>query len=721
MHSLSEVWKQTMTVCSLCTRVIPDTIPPPIDGLCTTCHDNAQRRILFESFKVCKLCNAHIADQYNQETRSAYEAYIEDGLCPTCRKNPPPPNKINTNPTQGEQRTPKDIEILTQYCLTQTTEFFTDQYETTCLYMNKQCTKQGDACYTCENNPDPEHIPNNACTWHYIQPTQNKDFKHWLSHLMYDYEEKFVSSENITTVVSILSGKCLSQGKRHNLANRIAYKDNHIWLDMADEFWRTIKISRENWEIVKHSPILFRRYKHQKALVTPVKPKTLTEAREYANKLFNHLNISEEHRLIFLCTTISYLIPNIPHPILVTHGPQGSAKSTLFKLIRRLVDPSKIELLTLPHKIDEIAQQLDHHCVAFYDNLNYLSQEVSDTFCRAVTGAGFSKRELYTNDDDIIFNIKRCIGFNGINQVAEKGDLLDRSILVELTPIEQRKTESEVDAAFEKDQAQILGGMLTILSEAIRLYDTVQVVNYQRLADFHRWGCAITEALGFSSEDFTKTYNTKVDNQVDETLNNDNVGLTFLSYFTKYFKENGKNSNWEGTPTELLNTLKTEAENLLRIPTNQKAVWPQEVKSFGKRFTPLFPALNKKGFCIRQNKGGLRLIFICLGTQTKLSSYTSSHLGVLGVSGMSCGTFSGRGEEYNIERVEEKLPEVTPNTPDMPTFSFVDSKGRQPTCCFCGGLIEDWHWVEGPLSFENPAHEVCYRLEVEKKQQGAVV
>jgi len=50
-------------------------------------------------------------------------------------------------------------------------------------------------------------------------------------------------------------------------------------------------------------------------------------------------------------------------------------------------------------------------------------------------------------------------------------------------------------------------------------------------------------------------------------------------------------------------------------------------------------------------------------------------LGVPGVSGMSCGTFSGRGKENNIKRVEEKLPEVTPNTPQTPSsVSFVDSK-----------------------------------------------
>ena len=44
--------------------------------------------------------------------------------------------------------------------------------------------------------------------------------------------------------------------------------------------------------------------------------------------------------------------------------------------------------------------------------------------------AGFSKRQLYTDDDDIIYHFRRCIGFNGINLRATKADLLDRAIII---------------------------------------------------------------------------------------------------------------------------------------------------------------------------------------------------------------------------------------------------------------------------------------------------
>jgi Holliday junction resolvasome RuvABC ATP-dependent DNA helicase subunit len=103
-------------------------------------------------------------------------------------------------------------------------------------------------------------------------------------------------------------------------------------------------------------------------------------------------------------------------PILMLHGEQGSAKSTLQELIKMLVDPSIIRTLSFPRDINELIQQLSHNHVAYLDNISNIKEWYSDQLCRAVTGSGFSKRQLWTDDDDIIYSFKRCIGFNSINK-----------------------------------------------------------------------------------------------------------------------------------------------------------------------------------------------------------------------------------------------------------------------------------------------------------------
>jgi hypothetical protein len=83
----------------------------------------------------------------------------------------------------------------------------------------------------------------------------------------------------------------------------------------------------------------------------------------------------------------------------------------------------------------EFVQQLYHNYLAVYDNVKQLPGWFSDEACKAVTGIGNSKRGLYTNDEDVIYNYKRCLMVNGINNSLTEPDVLDRSILTEFDRI----------------------------------------------------------------------------------------------------------------------------------------------------------------------------------------------------------------------------------------------------------------------------------------------
>jgi hypothetical protein len=230
---------------------------------------------------------------------------------------------------------------------------------------------------------------------------------------------------------------------------------------------------------------------------------------------------------------------------------------------------------------------------------------MSDTFCMAATGAGFSKRELYSDDDDVIFDYKRCLGLNGINPAARRGDLLDRSILIEVEKIKQRRTEAEVDAKFDVDKSYILGGILTVLSEALRLYPEIKVTDYQRLADFHRYGCAIAQAYGSTPEEFSAAYRNKVA-----------VGLAMIRFLEKTFAEE-KKTVWKGTPTELLDAV-TQIAFELKLQTGLNTNWPRSPQPFSRRLNDLTPAINKKGYDIVSKNGTPRTIIITASVQSQL-------------------------------------------------------------------------------------------------------
>lgn len=454
-----------------------------------------------------------------------------------------------------------------------------------------------------------------------VYPVSNKHFRSWLSLLMWKKKGKVPGSEALNSALNVLKGKAELEGKEYTLHNRVAPVEDGFYIDMCDDQWRAIKVTAEGWEIIENPPILFRRYTHQKPLTIPLKI-TEAEAAQKALKFLEYINLNtEEHetQLAVLITIITWFIPLIPHPILVVHGAQGTAKSYFFKIVRRIIDPSSLELLSIPKDARELVQILSHHWCCLFDNISYFSQENSDTICKAVTGGGLSKRELWTDDDDIIYSFKRCIGLNGINIVGSSSDLLDRSLLVELVAIkpENRKTEQEIDEQFFKDLPEILGAFLTILSCAIRLRPSINPKSKFRLADWTIWACAIAEALGKTQQDFMDAYDKKVKLQHEEAINSSTVALVLLEYCKHNIKvssvknlENKNIATWEGTATQLLKELSFKAENLGYNIKDKKSRWPKAANALSRSIQRASADLETIGISITTKEGTPRRIII---------------------------------------------------------------------------------------------------------------
>jgi len=326
---------------------------------------------------------------------------------------------------------------------------------------------------------------------------KGKAFKRWLAREFWNKYQSSANSESIKNAVNVLEGLAYFEGNNHELFNRIAWKDDFLWYDLINDTRKSIKISKTGWEIVDENPIIFKRYSHNKEQVNPS-----TENND-VNLIFKYINITDQNQRNLLSVyLISCFIPDFSHPMLAIFGPQGSAKSTLAKIFRLIIDPSLIEVASMPTNHKELVQVLAHHTFIFFDNISYMSKSASDTLCKAITGSGFIKRELFENDEDIIYQLKKCIGVNGINLVTTKPDLLDRSILIELERISSsnRKQESELMDEFQKDLPRILGGIFDTLSKALEIKENIKLEDVPRMADFAIWGSAISIALGHDKD-----------------------------------------------------------------------------------------------------------------------------------------------------------------------------------------------------------------------------
>jgi len=430
-----------------------------------------------------------------------------------------------------------------------------------------------------------------------IWPCKSKAVKKWLTYELWKIEKKPSAPETIKSIIAVFEGRASFDGPQHKLGLRSTWCSDELWYDLADDLWRAIRISRKSWEIVDNPPILFRRYQHSKAQVTPISGGKIELFLKYINLK------DEEQKLLLLVYLVSCFIPDFAHVALVIHGSQGSAKSTLSKMLRRIIDPASLEVVGMPDSHKELVQTLAHHAFLFFDNVSYISESTSDILCKAITGSGFSKRELYSDDEDIIYNFKRCIGINGINLVSTRPDLLERSLLIGLDRIDpaDRKTDKELSESFEGDLPLIFGGILDALVHALQIHPTIKLTNTPRMADFTAWGCAIAEALGYTQEDFLSAYRANIQKQTEVSLNENVVATAVMSFMAD--KE-----EWRGSATNLLQELTNHAA-FQQIDTYEK-YWPKGSSALMRRLNELAVNLKAAGINFVSIPGNTREIIL---------------------------------------------------------------------------------------------------------------
>jgi putative DNA primase/helicase len=107
--------------------------------------------------------------------------------------------------------------------------------------------------------------------------------------------------------------------------------------------------------------------------------------------------------------------------------------------------------------------------VVAYDNMSGIPPWLLGGLCRLATGGGFATRELYTDSDEVLLDLTRPLILNGIDHLAERPDLADRALILNLPRIEDtaRKEEKEVYEAYERERPLILGALLTAISDAL--------------------------------------------------------------------------------------------------------------------------------------------------------------------------------------------------------------------------------------------------------------
>jgi hypothetical protein len=307
---------------------------------------------------------------------------------------------------------------------------------------------------------------------------KSKGYKRWLRQKFYVEEKKRLEesgkpkarpevprTQMVNDALAQLEAICQFEGPEYEVHVRVAEHNGSIFVDLADKRWRAVCIGPNGWRVISVPPVKFIRPKGMKPLPKPVK------GTQGARKLRELLKIRDEDswRLI-QAWLIAAFRPGRPFVVLLLQGEQGSAKSTLARILRALVDPSTAPLRTTPRNEHDLYVAATSSWVVAYDNISSLPQWLSDALCRLSTGGGFSTRTLYENREQELFEAMRPMILNGITDAATRPDLLDRSIIITTPPIEDeaRKPESVIWDELDRIAPEVLGFLFDAVSSALR-------------------------------------------------------------------------------------------------------------------------------------------------------------------------------------------------------------------------------------------------------------
>jgi hypothetical protein len=273
------------------------------------------------------------------------------------------------------------------------------------------------------------------------------------------------------------------------------------FLDLGDESRRSVEIRADGWSVVDQPRVHFWRPQGLRALRAPERGGSIDLLRKY-------VNVDDSQWPLLLAWLAAAIRPVGPYPLLVLSGEPGSAKTTLARVCRRLVDPHATLLRSLPKSERDLMIAARNNWLQVYDNISAFAIWQSDALCRLSTGGGFATRELFTNDAELNIEVQRPILVNGIADFVLRSDLIDRSIFLWMRPIpeSERQGDEAFWEQFESDRAQLLGSLLDAVSGGIRCWPDVQLHAHSRMADLDRWGEAVLRGSGQPAGTFIEAY-----------------------------------------------------------------------------------------------------------------------------------------------------------------------------------------------------------------------
>lgn len=283
-------------------------------------------------------------------------------------------------------------------------------------------------------------------------------------------------------------------------------KSDFVEYSLGDRHNRCIRIRPNGWSVSDSARNKFLKNEASLPQTVPV-----STDKSLLDMIKPYINADKDSTLLFV-TWLVQAFSEGSHSALVISADRGCGKSTLTKIIRKIIDPSRTTGSVLNQKGDALLTLLSNSYLVDFDNTRDLSKEESDVLCVAVTGGTFSKREAYTTNQNATFKLRNIVVLNGISIIPSESDFAQRCLLLKLKSISEkaRRSENEIEESFTRDLPEILGAIFNTLSKAMTVITSLKPKKKHRMADAYVEMLAIAIALGVTEDEFNRIYDENI-------------------------------------------------------------------------------------------------------------------------------------------------------------------------------------------------------------------
>lgn len=408
------------------------------------------------------------------------------------------------------------------------------------------------------------------------------DFRGWFASFCVDTFNIVPNGDLINSAQTYFAHWVRAEGSKLKDYIRVGGKIGELYLDIGNDANDAWRISSSGIERIPGGPTHIRMLRGA-GMLPLVEPDLTAPPSEFPTLLKQFVAADDDTLMLLTAWVLGCLRPEGPYPVLTISGEQGSGKSTVLRLLRRIMDPHALDMRTPPEDQRDLQAMVRNSFVLAYDNVSFISNKMSDALCVISTGTGAQGgRALYTNAEESAVRVCRPVAMNGIPDVVERGDLVDRSIHVHLPRIDPRlrRDDTEFWEAFHKVHPRMLGSLMNAALNATQNYGKVILAEKPRMSAFAVWAVAAEKAFGWEEGRLMTVY--KHNRAAAE-----NQMLEFHGMASAILRMMEKQKEFSGTYSDLIGQLEMNIGPRERLPQTSHSV-AAELKR-------IRPALERRG------------------------------------------------------------------------------------------------------------------------------